>query len=81
MTLFSFTLTFSLVWWLVLFMVLPFGAHTGKVEKGHASGSPKHTYLGRKLLITTVITLGVTWLGLYLVDSGMIDINALIGRG
>lgn len=81
MTLFAFTITFTMIWWVVLFMVLPFGVHTGEHEKGHDAGAPKRTYLLRKCVITTVVSLFLTWLLLYLAYSGVIDVDSIIGRG
>ena len=70
---------YFLIWWLVLFLVLPFGirnAHdTGDtVEEGHEPGAPVNPRLVQKAVITTIVAtvvfgvfyLAVTreWLGL-----------------
>lgn len=70
-----------MVWWVVLFMVLPFGVRTENPEKGHDAGAPQKPYLLRKFIITTVISLFVTWLILYLAGIGVIDVDKLLGRG
>ena len=52
-----------LLWWWVLFMVLPFGAKAPEtVEKGHAPSAPEKPNLGKKMLITTVIA-AILWVG------------------
>lgn len=51
---------YFIIWWLVLFLVLPFGirnAHeTGEtVEEGHEPGAPVNPRLVRKVFITTIL--------------------------
>ena len=49
---------YFVVWWIVIFMVLPWGVRpvsTEDVAKGHASSAPKRPYMARKLLATTVL--------------------------
>ena len=62
---------YILLWWWVLFMVLPFGAKAPEiVEKGHATSAPERPRLVKKMLITSVIAL-VLWFG----------VNAIIQSG
>jgi predicted secreted protein len=52
---------FILIWWVVIFTVLPFGnAAPAVVEQGHSSGAPARPRLKQKLLWTTVISLAIT---------------------
>ncbi len=57
--------TFVMIWWVVLFTVLPWGIQsqleTDDVEPGSEPGAPTAPRLSRKLLITTGITF-VLWL-------------------
>jgi predicted secreted protein len=70
------TLVFVIVWWLVLFMVLPFGAAPPeKVEKGMATSAPAKPRLGLKLAITTAIAAALTALIVWSIDSGMIQLR------
>jgi predicted secreted protein len=68
-------LVFLIVWWVVWFMVLPWGVKPPATpEPGHATSAPERPMLVRKLLITTAIALVITgaiagvvelgWLGL-----------------
>ena len=68
-------LVFLIVWWVVWFMVLPWGLKPPTTpEPGHATSAPERPMLVRKLLITTAIALVITgaiagvvelgWLGL-----------------
>lgn len=51
-----FFLIFAIVWWLVFFMALPFGAEPPKKpKKGHASSAPEVPHLRIKVIATTVI--------------------------
>ena len=48
---------FVVIWWLVLFMVLPFGVRRVETpEDGHDHGAPVHPMLWRKAAATTAIS-------------------------
>ena len=52
---------YFIVWWVCLFMVLPFGvrnAHEAgeSVERGHEAGAPVSPMLRRKVLATTALS-------------------------
>ena len=51
---------YFIIWWLCLFLILPFGANsqsdTGEVEKGTEPGSPINARMGKKLAINTVFS-------------------------
>ena len=49
---------YFIIWWVTLFMVLPFGVRSSHeagedVQAGHEAGAPVDPQLGRKALITT----------------------------
>lgn len=53
--------TFFLTWWIVLFMVLPFGVQRDEnPEKGNSSAAPKNVNFKKKFFITTIISLFVS---------------------
>ena len=69
---------YFVLWWIVLFAVLPLG--TRPVAEADASsgwrGAPEHPGLGRKALITTIVTT-IIWLAIYLViTSGWISFRS-----
>jgi predicted secreted protein len=65
--------TFVIVWWLVLFMVLPFGASPpDEIEPGMAPSAPARPRMGLKVLITTA---GLTALIMWLLQSGLIQLR------
>lgn len=46
---------FVIVWWLVLFVVLPFGIKTeDEVKHGNDPGAPKDPMLKKKIIYTTI---------------------------
>ena len=72
----SVAVVFVIVWWLVLFMVLPFGARPpDEVVPGTPASAPARPRLGLKIVITTAIaavtTAGVVWL----ISSGLISLR------
>ena len=76
MTWFATGVTFVIVWWLVLFMVLPFGASPpDEVEPGTAPSAPARPRMGLKIAITTVIAAALTALVLWLLQSGLIQLR------
>ncbi len=64
MTLASVIAIYFIIWWLVLFMVLPFGirnAHEAGevVEEGNEPGAPTNPHLVQKAIITTILATAV----------------------
>lgn len=74
MGLFSGIVVFLIVWWVVIFMVLPWGVRPAeKPEPGHEPGAPEKPMLLRKALITTAIT-AVIWLAIFaVIESDLIS--------
>jgi predicted secreted protein len=67
---------FAIVWWLILFMVLPFGAAPpDEVEPGMATSAPAKPRMAVKLAITTVLAALVTALIVWLMNSGVIQLR------
>ena len=71
---------YFIIWWLMLFLVLPWGVRghheSGKaVGKGHEPGAPVDPLLGRKALITTVLATMVFAVVYGIVGSGWIGFN------
>ncbi len=71
------TAVYLVIWWLVIFMVLPWGAKSvideDDVKKGHAPSAPKNPRMLLKIAITTVIS-GALWGIVYMViESGVVS--------
>ena len=57
--------SYVIIWWVVIFAVLPFGIqHAEKDDPGHAAGAPANPRLLLKAGITTIIAT-VIWLGFF----------------
>jgi predicted secreted protein len=69
---------FLLIWWTVLFTVLPWGNRASEhVEPGHAPSAPENPRLLLKAVVTTGISL-VIWFGIYYaITRGLITIPKL----
>ncbi|MGQ0664328.1 MAG: DUF1467 family protein [Pseudomonadota bacterium] len=67
---------YVVVWWTVLFTVLPWGVRPPAAPgPGHAAGAPDNPRMGLKALITTAIA-AVVWVAIYLViESGAISVR------
>lgn len=67
---------YVVIWWVVLFAVLPWGVKVpDEPEPGHATSAPTNPRLGLKMLITSAVAL-IVWLGLYLVmEAGWIRLS------
>jgi len=61
----TFLFIYVLVWWIVIFCVLPYGNDAQQEKgKGYASSAPANPRIKQKLLVTSLIALFVTG-GLY----------------
>lgn len=59
---------YFVIWWIVLFAVLPWGIKIpDRPEKGHATSAPEHPRLGLKALITSGVA-AVLWLVFFLIN-------------
>jgi predicted secreted protein len=75
---------YVVIWWTVLFAILPIGVRTqgeeGAVVPGTPASAPAHPRLLRVVLITTLVSafvFGSLWLA---VRFGFIDLQSLLGR-
>ena len=72
---------YFVIWWIVLFLTLPFGVRSqhedGESAPGTDPGAPIATQMGRKMIWTTVISavfLAVAWLAY---DIGLLNVERL----
>ena len=71
---------YILLWWWVLFMVLPFGAKApDEVETGHASSAPEKPLMMVKLAATTAISAGLFVIVYLVISSGIFSFRDLTG--
>lgn len=74
MTWFEGLVTFVIIWWMVLFTVLPWGVRIpDNPEKGHATSAPTRPRLWLKLAITSGIALLLWAVAYWLAVSDLIS--------
>ena len=72
------TVVFIIIWWIMLFMVLPWGvSRTENPEAGHDPGAPARPMLVRKLLITTGITIVLFGILYGVIDAEILSLQDL----
>lgn len=63
MALFTAFAIYFVIWWLTLFVVLPYGnrsqAEDGEVVQGTDPGAPTHSRIWKKLFLNSVVAAGV----------------------
>ncbi len=69
---------YVIIWWTVIFMVLPWGVRSVSpedVERGHASSAPRRPRILLKMAVTTAVS-GLVWLGVYaVIETGVISFS------
>lgn len=76
MTWFSGVVVFVIIWWVVIFAVLPWGVRTpDNPEQGHATSAPVKPMLWRKVIVTTLITCVLWGLAFWLIESDLISLR------
>jgi len=75
---------YSIMWFVVLFTVLPWGVRTqqdeGDVEPGTVESAPANPAIWKKMLATTIVT-GILFVIFYtVVELELIDLRAIINR-
>jgi predicted secreted protein len=72
---------YFVLWWLVLFLTLPFGVRSQHEDGGGAPGTdpgaPVATKMGRKLIWTTVLSAVIFAAGLLAYNAGLLNIERL----
>jgi predicted secreted protein len=86
MSILSAVAIYFIIWWTVLFAVLPFGvksaAETGTgVAEGHDAGAPVQPQMLRKAIITTLISCAVFAAVYALVTMDTLSLDWLPGLG
>jgi len=70
---------YFIVWWTVIFAVLPFGVRSqhedGAVEDGTEPGAPSRPLLLRKALVTTVIAAVIVGVFAWSLETGRLTLD------
>lgn len=69
---------YFIIWWTVLFMVLPWGVRpigNDDIAKGHAAGAPRRPHMWPKVAATFLVA-AVFWLIVYvIIETGAISVR------
>jgi predicted secreted protein len=72
---------FFVLWWIVLFVTLPFGVRSqredGETIPGSDPGAPVTSQMGRKLIWTTVISIVVYAIMMLAYNAGYLNVERL----
>jgi predicted secreted protein len=72
---------YFVIWWIVLFLTLPFGVRSqhedGEGTPGTDPGAPIATRMGRKLIWTTVLSAVIFAAALLAYDAGYLNVERL----
>ena len=72
---------YFVLWWIVLFLTLPFGVRSqhedGVGEPGTDPGAPIRTLMGRKLIWTTVISAVIFAVAWFAYNAGYFSLDRL----
>ena len=76
-------IVYVIIWWVIFFSVLPIGIQSNKEvfrEKigGMDPGAPKNPKIGKKFLITTLITTIIFCVIYYLVKTDLLNLRELL---
>lgn len=76
MTVFTAIAIYFVVWWVVLFAVLPFGVRRHREpEPGLEPGAPEKPRLWLKACVTTLVA-ALVWLAIYaVIESGLVALR------
>ena len=70
---------YAIIWWLLLFMVLPWGVRPiGRedVDKGQDAGAPRRPHLGLKIGINTALSTVVWGIVYVIAEAGLVSFRA-----
>jgi predicted secreted protein len=72
---------YFVIWWITLFLTLPFGVRSqhedGEGAPGTDPGAPIVTHLARKLIWTTIISAIIFAAGMLAYNAGLLNIERL----
>jgi len=73
-------IVYVLIWWMIFFSVLPVGIHSNKEKfrekiEGIDRGAPNNPKIGKKFLITTIVTSIIFMVIYYLVKFDLLNLR------
>jgi len=75
----SFIFIYIMTFWIVIFIVLPFGVKTeDNPISGNDHGAPKNSMIKKKIIITAIISFVLVTVYFILKENDLIDISLLV---
>lgn len=72
---------FQIIWWILFFIALPIGVQRDyDGVKGRDLGAPKKTYLKKKLLYTTLLTIVLFFVSWWMIDIEVISFRKIVSQ-
>ena len=76
-------IVYTLIWWMIFFSVLPVGIQSNKEKfrervEGIDPGAPNNPNIGKKFLITTIITSIIFIVIYYLVSFNLLNLREFL---
>ena len=76
-------IVYTLIWWMIFFSVLPVGIQSNKEKfrervEGIDPGAPNNPKIGKKFLITTIITSIIFIVIYYLVSFNLLNLREFL---
>ena len=76
-------IVYVMIWWIIFFSILPVGIKSNKEAfkesiEGFDPGAPKNPKIGKKFLITTIITSILFIMIYYIVDLGFFNLRKFL---
>jgi predicted secreted protein len=73
-------IVYVMIWWIIFFSILPVGIKSNKEAfkesiEGFDPGAPKNPKIGKKFLLTTIITSILFIMIYYIVDLGFFNLR------
>ena len=75
MSLFECFIIYIIIWWILFFISLPIGVKKSKeLISGQDAGAPEKTYLRKKFIIVSIITLIFTYITVMVIQSNIVTL-------
>ena len=72
MVLFEYFIIYIVIWWILFFISLPLGVKRSKnLLPGQDTGAPEKTYLWKKFIIVSIITLIFTYITILVLQGNI----------
>jgi predicted secreted protein len=78
---FNFFFIYFITFWIVIFLVLPFGVKTEDSPlKGNDKGAPKYAMIKKKFIITAILTFILVCVMFYINHIGLVTSADILGE-